>query len=339
MRGLGDLEFNESGEVLYLGSSLGLQLFERDSETGSLSLAQSFDDYFRRSALLWDAHRTRLLVDDCGTWRAFASAGDDSSLEDSGELTVVEDPGRCGEDLFMDSSGSFLYRIGDEHIDLFAVEDSGDLRFVQTHEAVGLRRAVISNGDSHVYAVTRNALHVYTRDTETGALARTDAETALLGLATTLEISADDAHLFVFDRNGERTSLYQLEDPANPVLLDDLSAFWQRPFVAGFSNTCSFASLREGTLVADVFCGSSAFVVEWRSQFEFLAGTDYIASTQPDRFNSHIPEFAFPEDMAASPDGLHVYLSTDRHGILIFERIGGETDDADSQSGGTAGVR
>ena len=183
MRGLSDLEFNESGEVLYLGSSLDLQVFERDSETGSLSLAQSFDDYFRRSALLWDADRTRLLVDDCGTWRAFASAGDDSSLEDSGELTVAEDPGRCPEDLFMDTSGSFLYRIGDEHIDLFAVEDSGDLRFVQTHEAVGLRRALISNSDNHVYAVTRNALHVYARATETGVPTRTDAEVRFRGRA------------------------------------------------------------------------------------------------------------------------------------------------------------
>ena len=337
MRGLGALAFNESGDVLYLGSSLGLHVFDRDSATGSLSLAQSFDDYFRLGTLLWDAHRTRLLVDDCGTWRAFTSAGDDSSLEDGGELTVVEDPGRCPEDLFMDTSGSFLYRIGDEHIDLFAVENSGDLRFVQTHEAVGLRRALISNSDGHVYAVTRNALHVYTRNAQTGALTRTDAEIALSGRGETLAISADDAHLFVFDRNGERTNLFQLEDPANPVLLDDLPAFWQQPFFGGSSNTCSFASLREGTLIADVFCASSAFVVQWRSLFKFLAGTDYIANTQPDRFNNHVPDFAFPEDMAASPDARHVYLTTDRHGILIFERIGGETDHAESQSGGVAG--
>ncbi len=327
MRGLGNLAFNESGEALYLGSSLGLQVFERDSETGGLSLAQSFEDYFRRSALLWDTHRTRLLVDDCGTWRAFAQVGDDSTFEDRGELTVAEDPGRCPEDLFMDTSGSSLYRIGDEHIDLFAVENSGDLRFVQTHEAVGLRRALISSSDSHVYAVTDNALHVYARATETGALTRTDAEIALSGTGETLAISADDAHLFVFDRSGERTSLFQLEDPANPVLLDSLGAFWERPLFGASSNTCSFASLREGTLIADVFCASSAFVVQWRSLFKFLAGTDYIANTQPDRFNNHVPDFAFPVDMAASPDGLHVYLTTDRHGILIFERVGGETDD------------
>lgn len=325
MRGLAGLAINDDGDVLYLGSSLGLQVFERDSETGSLALAQSFEDYLRRSVLLWDPHRTRLLVDDCGTWRSFTSDGDDSSLAGGGELTVAEDPGRCGDDLFMDTSGSFLYRVGEENIDLFAVEDSGDLRFVQAHEAAGLRNAVIASSDSHVYAVTQNALHVYVRDTETGALTRNDAETGLSS-AETLAITDDDAHLFVFDRNGERSNLFSLEDPANPVSLDDLSAFWRTPFVPGFTNRCSFASLRTEALIADVFCASSAFVVEWRSNFEILAGTDYIANTQPDRNNNHVPEFAVPIDMAASPDGLHVYVTTDRHGILIFERIGVEDD-------------
>ncbi|MDE0226848.1 MAG: S8 family serine peptidase [Gammaproteobacteria bacterium] len=330
MRGLADLAFNDDGDVLYLGSSLGLQVFERDSETGGLALAQSFEDYFRRGVLFWDPHQTRLLVDDCGTWRSFTSDGDDSSLTDGRELTVADDPGRCGDGLFMDSSGSFLYRVGDEHIDLFSVEDSGDLRFVQTHEAAGLRDAVMASGDGHVYAVTRNALHVYTRDAETGALTRTDGETAL-SRAETLAISDDDAHLFVFDRNGERTNLFDLEDPASPVSLGDLPRFWQVPFFSASASRCQFATVRMDALVADVFCTGSAFVAAWDSNFEFLEGTDYIASTQPDRFNRHVPEFAVPEDMAASPDGLHVYLATPRHGILIFERIGSQGDEDESE--------
>lgn len=330
MRGLADLAFNDDGDVLYLGSSLGLQVFERDSDTGGLALAQSFEDYFRRSVLLWDPHQARLLVDDCGTWRSFTSDGDDSSLTDGGELRVADDPGRCGDGLFMDSSGSFLYRVGDEHIDLFSAEDSGDLRFVQTHEAAGLRDAVMASGDGHVYAVTRNALHVYTRDAETGALTRTDGETAL-SRAETLAISADDAHLFVFDGNGERTNLFDLEDPASPVSLDDLPRFWLAPFFFASTNRCQFATVRTDALVADVFCTGSAFVAAWDSNFEFLEGTDYIASTQPDRFNRHVPEFAVPEDMAASPDGLHVYLATPWHGILIIERIGSQGDEDESE--------
>ena len=331
MRGLNALAFNGDGDVLYLASSLGLQVFERDSVTGSLSLSQSFDDYFRRGVLLWDSHRTRLLVDDCGTWRAFSSDDDDASLEDDGELTVADDPGRCGRDLFMDDSGSFLYRVGGEHIDLFEIEESGSLRFVQTHEALGVRKALISNGDSHVYAITQDTLHVYTRNTETGVLTRADAQVALSWGAETLAISGDDGHLFVFDRNGERTNLYQLEDPANPVLLDDLPAFWQGSFFGSFDNACRFASLRKEELIADVICASSAYVVKWDSTFEFLAGTDYIADTQPDRSNNHVPDFGTPADMAASPDGLHVYLATNRHGVLIFERIGVEADDGESE--------
>ena len=331
LRGLNDLAFNGDGDVLYLASSLGLQVFERESETGSLSLAQSYDDYFRRGVLLWDSHRTRLLVDDCGTWRAFSSDGDDAALEDDGELTVAGDPGRCGDDLFMDASGSSLYRVGDGHIDLFEVEDTGDLRFVQTHEVTGLQGALISNGGSHVYAIDPTALRVYARDADTGVLTRSDTETDLSRAAETLAISGDDGHLFVFDRNGERTNLFQLEDPANPVLLDDLPAFWQRSFFDSLNNVCRFASIRKDEVIADVFCASSAYVVEWDSSFEFLAGTDYIADTQPDRSNNHVPEFGTPADMAASPDGLHVYLATDRHGILIFERIGVEADDEESE--------
>ena len=327
LRGLGSLAFNDDGDVLYVGSSLGLQAFERDPGTGSLSLKQSFDDYLRRSALLWDSERTRLLANDCGTWREFESDGDDSALDDGGDLAVADNPAGCGEELFTDTSGSFLYRVGDQRIDVFAVTDSGDLRFEGTEELSGLRRAVISNGDGHVYAITASALHVYARDAETGLLTRSESATELSAPAETLAISTDDAHLFVFDRRGERTNLFDLEDPASPVLLGDLAAFWRSPFSPGApANVCSFASLRKETLIADVFCASSAYVVEWRSNLEYLAGTDYIADTQPDRFNNHVPSFAIPENMAASPDGFHVYLSTDRHGILIFERVGMEDE-------------
>ena len=317
--------------MLYLTSSLGLQVFERDSGTGSLSLAQSFDGYFRRGVPLWDSHRKRLLVDDCGTWRAFSSDHEDASLEDEGELSVADDPGRCGDDLFMDSSGSFFYRVGYARIDLFEVEDSGGLRFVQTHEAAGLRRAFISNGDSHVYAITRDTLQVYTGDTETGELTRTDTETDLSWGTETLAISGDGGHLYVFGRAGERANLFRLEDPVNPVFLDDLPAFWQRSFPASLNNVCRFAGVRKDELVADVICAGSAYVVEWDSTFEFLAGTDYISHTQPDRSNNHVPEFGAPTDMAASPDGRHVYLAADRHGILIFERIGALADDEDPE--------
>ena len=177
------------------------------------------------------------------------------------------------------------------------------------------------------HAVTPNALQAYARDAETGALTQNDAEIALSS-AETLAITADDAHLFVFDNNGTRANLFSLEDPDNPASLDDLSAFWQTSFLSQLYNVCSFASIRREALVADVFCADSAYVAEWRSNVKALAGTDYISHTQPDRNNHPIPEFAFPQGMAASPDGVHVYITTPQHGVLIFERIGVDAEPA-----------
>ena len=53
-----------------------------------------------------------------------------------------------------------------------------------------------------------------------------------------------------------------------------------------------------------------------------LAATDHVAPWQPDRFNNHVPEFGHTQNLVASPDGRHAYLSTEDEGILVFERVG-----------------
>ena len=78
--------------------------------------------------------------------------------------------------------------------------------------------------------------------------------------------------------------------------------------------------MRNDIPAVDVFCQSSAFTAKWSPSSNELTGTDYIAGWLPDRFNNHVPEFDSPEDMAVSPDGQHVYLSTPDQGILIFGR-------------------
>ena len=39
------LAFNGRGTALYAASRLGMQVFERDAETGALTLVQSLQDY------------------------------------------------------------------------------------------------------------------------------------------------------------------------------------------------------------------------------------------------------------------------------------------------------
>ena len=332
IRGPGNLALHGDGEALYLASALGLQVFERIPATGALNFLQLLEGDLQRSLLLWDAHRTRLLADDCGTWRSFGPVGGGRALEDKGELTAVGEPGTCGNHLLMDSHGSFVYRIGNDRVDLFAVEESGDLRFVQLYENGRLQRALISNTGSHVYAVTENSLISFERDAETGALTRTDSETSLSWRGEALAISDDDAYLFVFDNFGQQTNVFQLEDPSNPRRIQSLPRFWDAGYFS-FQNRCRFAVKRNEVLAVDVFCPSSAFSVQWHPSDGELAGTDYLSNRQADRYNNAVPDFGPPEDMAVSPDGGHVYLSTPSHGILTFARGApvepGETGDPD----------
>ena len=55
------LALNGRGTALYAASRLGMQVFERDLETGGLTLVQSLEDHdLEDNSLIWDARRTKL---------------------------------------------------------------------------------------------------------------------------------------------------------------------------------------------------------------------------------------------------------------------------------------
>ena len=331
------LAFNDLGTVLYAASRLGMQVFERDVETGGLTLVQSLEDYdLGNYSLIWDAHRTKLYAHRCGTWRKFAPVdGTHQGLRDEGTLTVTGSPGDivCNNlRLFMDSGGSFLHVVDPflGKLQLLAFDTPDTLRHVETLTVPDLKHALISNDDSYVYAATRWELLVYLRNAETGRLTqvpRTGIQSGndanLLDLES-ISISSDDRYLFAFDDRGRRTNVFQLEDdPSRPLLLGSLPPFWNAPFYAQeWQNRCGFSSARTGSPAVDVFCRNMAFGVRWRVETAELAATDYVAPWQPDRFNNHVPTFGHIRNLIASPDGRHAYLSTEEKGLLIFERVG-----------------
>ena len=330
IRGPGNLAFHDNGDKLYFGSSLGLHVFERQPATGELNFLQLLDGDLQRSSLIWDSHRTRLLADECGTWRSFSPVGSSTELEDLGELTVVrdpkltviEDPGFCGDQLLMDSGGSFIYRLRRySGVELFAVEPSGDLRLVERYNKNSVSNAVISSDGEFVYVVSYDNLLVFERDADSGKLTQTDFKENIMSriFRPPLAISNDGTFLFVFGQDGRSTNVFSLESPAIPQRLATLPPFWNPP-PGPNRDECHFADVRNDIPVVDVFCHSAAFTAKWNPSSNELTGTDYIANWLPDRFNNHVPDFGFPVDMAASPDGKHVYLSTPEQGILIFGR-------------------
>lgn len=178
------------------------------------------------AALTWDPHRNRLLAGGCGTWRSFAPVGGGPELNDEGELDVQGDPDSCeGEDLVLrlDAEGSSLYRTTPHvtRVDHFSVEGGG-LRFVGDIFADVV--VLPNNNAEQVYAMTRDRLLVFVPDVDTGELAPTDFEETIDWFGAHLPVTAtdDDAYLFVFDRLGDRTNLFSLEDPLHPERLATL---------------------------------------------------------------------------------------------------------------------
>ena len=334
LRGPLSLALNGRGTALYVASPLGMQVFERDVETGDLTLVQSLEDYdLELNSLIWDARRAKLYASRCGMWRKFAPVdGTHREIQDEGTLPVTGSPGFIGcnsrSDVFLDSGGSFIHTVDPflGKLQVLAFDMPSALRHVQTLNVPDLRHVLISNDDSHVYAVTAWSLLVFERDAGTGRLTqvRQVGNEAGLGDLETIAISSDDRHLFAFDDNGKRTTVFQLEDdPSNPHLLDTLPPFWNAPWYAQeWRNQCGFASARRGTPAVDVFCRNMAFGVQWRPESGELAATDHVAPWQPDRFNNPVPEFGHTQNLVASPDGRHAYLSTEDEGLLVFERIG-----------------
>ena len=328
------LAFNGRGTALYAASHLGMQVFERDVETGGLTLVQSLENHdLEDSSLIWYAPRTELYAHRCGTWRKFAPVdGTHRELRDEGMLTVTGSPESVGcngrSDVFMDSGGSYLYTVDPFSVKLqvLAFDMPDSLRHVQTLTVPDLKHALISNDDRRVYAAARGSLLVFERDAETGRLTqvtRTGNDAGLWDLES-IAISSDDRYLFAFDDRGRRTNVFQLEDdPSRPNLRGSLPPFWNAPWYAQeWQNRCGFTSVRRGTPAVDVFCRNMAFSVRWRPESGELAATDYVAPWQPDRFNNHVPAFGHTQNLVASPDGRHAYLSTEDEGLLVFERIG-----------------
>ena len=331
IRGPYHIAVRDDGGVLYLASEIGLQVFERDAQTGRLDHVQSLetDVDLGFAALAWDANRDRLLVDACGSWRSFAQVGDGTELADGAAVTVVGDIlGTCAEQLLIDASGANAYSVsGGFSIEHFAVQEGGGLRFV---EAVGSRvvQAVLSNDGEHVYAIANGSLRVFERDTESEALTEADFDEEIdwdgYG-PVPLAITDDDSYLFVFDNYGERANLFSLEDPAAPARLATLPRFWRASFG---SNYCRFADARDDTVAIDVFCPGLTFTASWDSEADELSGTDFLTGNSTDRFNGpRLPDFGAPVGLAASPDDAHLYVATPAAGILIFARDGSSVED------------
>ena len=311
----GALALDATGGTLFATTGRGLAVFERDASTGALTPTQTVDAHVDGSSLTWDATQSRLLSDRCGIWQVFGLDDERAGTFAATDLTVANDAGNCGTELFT-VGGSSVYRVvRDVGIDNFAIEESGDLRYVDTVPVNRVNRAVAAKDETHVFASTDWSLDVFERHAETGSLREVSS---VYGGGEAITVTPDDRYVFVTDDRFEVTDIYRIENDT-PLRRDSLSLWlrqqrldWQK------DRRWQFAVARQGQHAVDLFGYDAAISVAYRSDELVIAEE---LGDGLDRFGNYVPLYGSPAGMAASPDGRHVYVSTSHRGILAFQRI------------------
>ena len=311
----GSLAITEDGEFVFAVSDYGLETFQRDVDSGLLSASQNIDVDLVGSILAWDPSRDRVLASECDDWFAFVR---DGSTFTQSTVEITDDPGNCGDKIVTTPDGVSVYKTSSAGLDHYEVGSDGHLRYmVTTSDVVDVD---VTEDGSRLYTTTGSSLQEFNRDVTSGAL-----ETGDMSSTGGSSISLDKAGewLFAVDEESADVYLYELlpslrrtgtVDPDNPVFSTRVSDPYG--FVTGRSSAA-----------ADFFGDSVA--ASLHAEREEL--TDAIALGQ-DRFRNPVPLFGVPNGLAVSPDDRHVYISTDMHGILAFERIGQGIEPRDPHS-------
>ena len=326
IRGPGSMVVHASGTPLYLASSIGLQVFDRDGDSGRLELAQTLDAE-ADALLLRDAANSRLLVEKCGGWVAHGET--DDGLGPGTALAAADDPGRCGNGMLI--HGPSIYRTAGGHIDLFDVAEEGTVEYLATTEIANLVQAAVSPSGGHVYAIADDKLFTYTRAGDGTLELEDESEPNPHLSARSLSISADGSLLFVSvdDKLGYGTVVYDLGSPEDPRRIGESYPLGRK---GGLDDRqCRSTVARSNPSGADVVCRDLAFVFRWDPDAEESVDrgklVDQLVAGEPDRHNELVPEYGTPVAVAASPDGRHLYVSTRTQGVLIFGRPVGTAGD------------
>ena len=329
-----DLAFDTNGNTLFSTSKQGLTVFDRDPNTGLLAVTSQHSEIPTISYMLWDSHRSRLYIHSGCVWWTYTPSADPAlmRLQDVGGGCMYGiDVG--SRPLFMDPDGNFLFRrsTGNEPW-RFDFDQGGNLSF--KGNAIDNLNEYVYNvhpnfEGSHWYVTRRNSSSIFMRQRGTGSFPERTEPIPISYLKSSVFL--DNQYLLTYDRSGNNSidvSVFGFSDDFSTMEEKSSETF------SGLNlRYCIGAAARSESRGVDIVCHDGAFVVEYSAATSELQLKDYLINAGPrswhkrqvDRFGNLFPEFNIDhhaDPLEASPDGRHLYLSTQVNGILIFERIG-----------------
>ena len=344
---LGDQAFNADGTELYVASTDGLVVFDRDPATGELAVQDTLGDYpiplFGPSPdLIWDDAGDALIAASCDAWNKFTPK-EGGGIEHAGEIAGAP----CATQPLI-VHGDLVHNL----VDGFVIET---YRFDEGHDAVSLEgnffipdlaMAVVTPDGNNMYVVTddgsgENTMYVAERDADAGTLLISSIipggeEPGVPGLEGVRGMAVSDSYLYLSVGSGADTLVFDLADPDNPASLGVKDAFVTGAF---FSN-CRYPVARTDADAVDVACASNAnfYTVQVGGDGSLMA-SDYVRTTgfNSDAFGNLIPDNDSLRSFGGSPDGGHLYVAgvdsffffgpdfgfnfVENDQILVFERV------------------
>ena len=329
-----DLAFDSTGTSLFVSTKTGVQILERDPDSGDLSYVQLLSEVPYKAYLVWDPFRDRMYAYKNQNWWAFKPITGENSLEltldytfDDGTFSWSE---KYGGDpvLFIGGDGNYLYQSNSYELRIYEFDESGRLEIIGDADPKPRHLSPYLNG-AHWLRTEITSVEILRREIGSGRF-RTVSEKQhhSYGYNVIAPIAVDQKTFFL----SKAWVFYSSPISGFSVNLElsDLDSMLDSSINLGLViGDCMSVVPRPEVTVIDVVCANGAYVVEYDEDTGEISLRDFMMTNSwhdfSDRFGRSVPQnYEVPLDVpvAESPDRKHLYVSTKAHGILIFERIG-----------------
>lgn len=341
-----DIAINSNGTAVFVTTSSGLSVFERDETTGELTFVQELSPESSLGNLVWDPYRDRLYVSVRNEWSVFKPKADTNPLELELDFSFTEPIAQhhsispWGEPLLfhLGQDGDYLYKfLPPGAVVQYEFDQSGELIVLEVLEpdtGLATRFRTYLDG-THWLALQIHDILLLRREIGSGSfryVSEPVRHSSDLLVEAQSVIHADDFFIArAWGFSGVLVEFYSV-DKNITTLQSRITKFLSN---AAPLYDCHYVVQRPATNVVDIICDQGAVVVEFDFDTDKIEMRDFIIVTSrkyiPDRFGNNIPRFTPIDNVAVeeSPDGRHLYVLTHSHGILTFERVGVERSEQD----------